>query len=128
MQGMRAVVNGAEILSSGVIVSNGFQPITLYPLGVPHQTYSIEIVFEEGSATEQVVINTAVVEANLKTTIKNFGSSLTFGTSTPLYVANYNNQRVLMSFVVTRVGTDINTETKLFSYTFFYGGPINAPS
>lgn len=119
-------INGALILGSDLIVSNGLQPVAIRPLGPPHQAYTIEIMFEEGIEANQALFNTTTIGGNIKITVSNCRGKPFIGTPSPLYVANYNNQKILMNLLITVIGTDFNSVTKVLTYTVFYGGPVNA--
>ena len=125
---MPSFVNGAAVLDSGVVVSNGTQPVALRPLPGLYHEYTVEIAFFPGESTNPITFASSTITPNLfRISVNNFVVK-PFGTSTPIYVANHDNQKILLSFGVDCIGQDVNTFTKVLSYTFSYGGPINAPA
>ena len=118
----RIVVGGFDVIASGTVVSYGWQPIDIYPVGQP-PLYHVRLVFEtEAEKPASVFINQMPGNQTLLRLI-NYDQAFGASTKESMHVANHLGRKLYLSFATHIIGVGA-TATRVTSYTFYLGETV----
>lgn len=118
----RIVIGSQEVLAHGSVLSNGNQPIDLYPLPVPFNSYLVRLIFEQKRDEAASIRFGSATSSMFLVTLINFDAAIVTGHPAPIYVANHMGRKVMLSVASSYVGPS-HTGTRVVTYTFLDGGP-----
>jgi hypothetical protein len=115
-------IDGADVLAQGVVVSYGNQPIDIYPLPPPFDQYQVRLIFTQDTSRKSTATFATITPNLFQVTFTNFDEPVGVGTSYPIYIANYNLRKVMLSARISLLGfPPVGTRTVWF--TIVDGGP-----
>jgi hypothetical protein len=117
-------IAGQKVVAHGTLVSYAHQPIDFYPLPPPNDGYRIEIIWKVEPDKPSTATLSVVGPLHVTVTYVNFDNMLGAANASPVYVANFENTKLLLSIASVLIGPS-DTGTRVVSYTFLSGGAID---
>lgn len=114
---VRIVIGGLDAVTSGTVVSYGWQPIDLYPVD---NVYHVRLSFESQAGQPPAIFTNQLPGNETQVKLVNFDAPTGFATSTPLHVANWQGRKMYFSVASYLLGQG-QTAARLTYFTFYLG-------
>jgi hypothetical protein len=117
----KIVVGGFDALTSGTVVSYGWQPIDIYPV---ENIYHVRVSFESQPGQAASIFTNQLPGNETQVRLVNFDLPAGAATSAPIYVANWQGRKMYFSVASYLVGQG-QTACRLTHFTFYLGEAVS---